>query len=248
MLSCAAVNDDSARPAPPLPPLPPVDPARAAGGADITPEAFAGFLTDGDVEVARWALLRALERRSRAEVYDTFVREAMRLVGERWISGRWTISEEHLASRTLGKVLAAVAPQPAPAGRIGPLAVLAGVAGEEHSIGLLALTHVLMEAGFEVADLGSDVPAEDLVRYVAKTQARLVAVTASTAAHEETLRATVAAVRAQPAPPAIVVGGRIATVADLSDIGADWIGSSLVDLDRWARAAARRLATEQDAG
>lgn len=247
MLSCAAVNDDPARSAPPLPPLPPVDPARAAGGADITPEAFAGFLTDGDVEVARWALVRALERRSRAEVYDTFVREAMRLVGERWISGRWTISEEHLASRTLGKVLAAVAPVPSPAGRIGPLAVLAGVAGEEHSIGLLALTHVLMEAGFEVADLGADVPAEDLVRYVAKTQARLVAVTASTAAHEETLRATVAAVRALPAPPAIVVGGRIATVADLTDTGADWIGSSLVDLDRWARATAARLASEADA-
>lgn len=228
-----------------LPFLPPVDPdaARSQDADAVTAEAFAGFLADGDEDVARWALTSRLAGRPRAVVYDSFVRDAMRLVGERWISGRWTISEEHLASRTLARVLGSVAPAPHPLDRIAPVAVLAGVAGEEHSIGLMTLAHVLAEAGFATADLGPDVPAQDLVRYAAKTQARLVALTASSPGREETLRDTVAALRALPGRPAIFVGGRIAETTDLDDLGADWVGTSLVDCDRAARALAGRLST-----
>jgi methanogenic corrinoid protein MtbC1 len=243
MLSWLTVSDDrDSRPG--LPFLPPVDPAaarQAAAGAEVTPEAFAGFLVDGDAEIVRWALQRQLAVRPRAEVYDTFVREAMRLVGERWVAGRWTISEEHLASRTLATALASVAPAETPAARLDPVAVLAGVAGEEHSIGLLTLTHVLQEAGFAVSDLGPNVPAEDLVRFVAKTEARLVALSATTVVREEMLRDAVAALRALPSSPAIIVGGRIADQADMTAIGADWAGTSLVDCARFARDLAIRL-------
>ena len=226
-----------------LPFLPPVDPtaARSQADADVTAEAFAGFLADGDDDVARWALTRQLAARPRAVVYDTFVRDAMRLVGERWIAGRWTISEEHLASRTLARVLGSVAPAPHPLDRDAPVAILAGVAGEEHSMGLMTLAHVLAEAGFATSDLGPDVPAEDLVRYAAKTQARLVALTASTSLREETLRDAVAALRALPARPALFVGGRIADLAELSDLGADWVGTSLVECHRAALTLAARL-------
>jgi len=226
-----------------LPFLPPVDPADAAPdiGAAVSPEAFAGFLADGDEEVARWALSRQLATRPRAVVYDTFVREAMRLVGERWVAGRWTISEEHLASRTLARVLAGLAPEASPADRLAPVAILAGVTGEEHSIGLMVLAHVLTGAGFAVHDLGPDVPAEDLVRFAAKARARLVALTATTAAREEAVRDTVAALRALPIPPAIIVGGRIAEVADLEDLDVEWSGVSLVECGRFSRGLAERL-------
>jgi methanogenic corrinoid protein MtbC1 len=248
MLSWRIVSDErDAQASRGLPFLPPVDPAQArpTAGAEVTAEAFAGFLADGDEEIARWALGRQLAARPRAEVYDTFVRDAMRLVGERWVSGRWTISEEHLASRTLGRVLTALAPETGPADRLDPVAILAGVAGEEHSIGLMALSHILTEAGFAVSDLGPDVPAEDLVRFTAKTEARLVALTASTSVREEMLRDTVAAVLALPRRPALIVGGRIAEVASLGDLGADWTGSSLVDCARFATELAGRLAREE---
>lgn len=245
MLSWLTVSDDhDARHG--LPFLPPVDPATArsgAAGAAVTAEAFAGFLVDGDEEIARWALQRQLAVRPRAEVYDTFVRDAMRLVGERWITGRWTISEEHLASRTLAAALTAVAPEDSPAARLDPVAVLAGVAGEEHSIGLLTLTHVLREAGFSVADLGANVPPDDLVRFVAKTDARLVALSASSLVREEMLRDTVVALRALPGRPAVIVGGRIADQADLTSIGADWTGTSLVGCARFARDLSIRLSS-----
>jgi len=218
-----------------MPVLPPIDPASVVvRGDDVSAEAFAGFLADGDEELALWALQIALGDTPRAQVYDTFVREAMAVVGERWQSGRWTISEEHLASRTLTRVLVSVAPAEGRAERIAPVAVLAGAAGEEHALGLLLLAHVLRESGFAVADLGPNVPADDLVRFVTKFGAQLVALTAAKTERAEALRDTVAALKALPVAPVVVVGGRIAETPAPSITGADWMGTSLREMARFA--------------
>ncbi len=195
---------------------------------------MAAFLTDGDEPVARWALNQLLDGQPRAVVYDTFLRDTMRIVGERWASGRWTISEEHLATQTLARVLTSLAPADSQAQRIGPQAVLAGVAGEEHAIGLILLDHLLREGGWSVAQLGPNVPVHDLVRFVAKFGARLVALTASNAERSETLHDTIVALRALPSAPKVMVGGRIVDVTDPSVLGADWTGTSVHEAARFA--------------
>lgn len=217
------------------PDFPPVDSATArVAPGDLTPEILAAFLTDGDEPLARWALRQVLQGGSRAHVYDTFVRDTMHIVGERWESGRWTVSEEHLATQTLARVLTALAPDDSRAERVGPQAVLAGVAGEEHAVGLILLDHLLRERGWSVAQLGPNVPADDLVRFAAKFEARLVALTASHGDRTQTLRDTVVALRALPVAPKIMVGGRIVDVADVSPIEADWTGTSVRDAARFA--------------
>jgi MerR family transcriptional regulator, light-induced transcriptional regulator len=230
-----------------MPSLPPVDPgaAGAAQGAP-TPEVFAGFLTDGDEELARWALELALRGRSRADTYDTFVREAMAIVGERWTSGRWTISEEHLATRTLMRVLASLAPEPTPVDRVAPVAALAGIAGEEHATGLMALDHVLREVGWATVDLGPNVPADDLVRFCAKWDARLVALSASLDERLPSLLDAVAAVRAQPVPPVVMVGGRIVETSEAARSAGDWAGASLRDAAHFASSVLERVMNERE--
>ena len=122
----------------PAPPLPPVDPRRADRLPPdvVTPEMLAGLLVEGDHDLVTWALQVALGGRSREDVYDTLIRDAMRLVGEGWHAGRWTVSEEHRATQTLVRALDDVAPETSPTDRIGPTAVLATVEGEQHAIGL----------------------------------------------------------------------------------------------------------------
>src|SRR5512144_1694800 len=119
--------------------MPPVDPAAAAVGLAKTysPELLASLLADGDDDLAAWTLEQGLADAPRAEVYDGLLRDAMRLVGQRWETGRWTVAEEHLASQTLLRALERLRPRSGADGRIGPLAVLAGVAGERHMIGLV---------------------------------------------------------------------------------------------------------------
>jgi methanogenic corrinoid protein MtbC1 len=237
------VNENFDRPV-----LPPVDPLRSLQPAPdaVTPEAFAALLVDGDVDLAVWALRVALSGRPRADVYDTLVHDAMRLIGESWSKGRWTISEEHLASHTLGSALAAVAPMVSPADRIGPLAVVSCVTGGEHSLGLITLEHVLRDAGWSVANLRQDVPPDDLARYAARAQASLVALSAALDLELDMIAEAVAALRAMPEPPSIMVGGRLAEIANLHALGVDWTGTSLRSAQRFANEVRLRLPATDD--
>ena len=217
-----------------LPFLPPVDPARAgtpAPATTLTPELLAGLLADGDDELAGWVLRSALEERSRAEVFDGLLRDAMTLIGQRWEEGRWTIAEEHLASQTVLRALDRIRLPAGPESRVGPLAVLAGVAGEHHGIGLICLDQVLREEGWSVANLGADVPAADLARFLARNRAELVALTASLPERTDSLRESVAAARSvRPDDPLpVMVGGSLADdQALMTSLGVSWAGTSLV--------------------
>ncbi len=218
-----------------VPALPPVDRTATDRLPDhaLTPELLASLLADGDDELAAWTLREALKEASRTAVYDGLLADAMRLIGERWSTGQWTVAEEHLASQTLLRALDRIRPDLGPEGRVGPLAVLAGVAGEHHMLGLVCLDHVLREAGWTVADLGADVPTTDLVRFVERNEARLVALTASDPERSETIAAVIEAIRATTdgagaAAIPIMLGGRLAGDAGIGHaLGADWTGTTL---------------------
>lgn len=235
----------------PAPPLPPVDPRRADRLPPdvVTPEMLAGLLVEGDHDLVTWALQVALGGRSREDVYDTLIRDAMRLVGEGWHAGRWTVSEEHRATQTLVRALDDVAPETSPTDRIGPTAVLATVEGEQHAIGLILLEHLLREDGWSVAYLGQSVPVDDLVRYVAREGCALVALSAALPERLGEVAHAVAALRAMPRPPAVMVGGRVLGAAGVvaganvsaADLGADWAGGTLRSARRFAADLLERI-------
>ncbi|MCU0482704.1 MAG: cobalamin-dependent protein [Chloroflexi bacterium] len=232
------------------PRLPPVEPppSRRVAPTTMTAEILATLLVEGDDELAAWALESALAERSRAEVFDGLLREAMALVGSRWREGRWSIADEHLASQTVIRTLDRIRPASTPESRVGPLAVLAGVAGEHHVIGLACLEQVLADAGWTVADMGPDLPAADLARYVAANEAALVGLTASHPERADVVREAVGAARAAAAPGhpvRILLGG--ALVADralVAELGPDFAGDSLVAAADYAR----RLVAELERG
>lgn len=232
----------------PPPFLPPVDAATAGRlpAESMSPELLAGLLADGDDELAAWTLSQALLDAPRADVFDGLLADAMRLVGERWSSGQWSVAEEHLASQTLLRALDRIRPDLGPEGRIGPLAVLAGVAGEQHMIGLVCLDQVLRERGWTVANLGADVPAEDLARFLARNEARLVAITASDPSRTEAATVTAATARREAPGIPVMLGGRLAAhpgVAEAAEV--DWSGESLADAARYADGVLDRLSTSE---
>ncbi len=228
------------------PRLPPVSPEAvdAGPGGSLSPEFLASLLVEGDDELVAWALRHALDERSRAEVFDDLLVGAMTIIGQRWADGQWSVAEEHLASQTIVRALDRIRPEQGPEARIGPVAVLAGVAGERHMIGLICLDQVLRDDGWAVANLGADVPAEDLARYVTRNEATLVAISASDPDRLETLIDTIAAVRAVRPDLSILLGGRIASRPGLAEtLGVDWAGTSLADA---AVAAAGVVATSAE--
>lgn len=227
------MNDEPEAPA-----LPRVDPTAddEALAAAYSPELLASLLADGDDDLAAWTIGHALAEAPRAAVYDGLVTDAMRLVGERWRAGEWGIAEEHLASRTLLRTLERIRPEVGAEGRIGPLAVLAGAAGEHHMIGLVCLEHLLVENGWTVANLGADVPAADLGTFVQRNDASLVALTASRDDRRPVIAETVGTVRtaARHRLP-VMLGGALGAQPDIAAaLDLDWAGASLTEALRFA--------------
>jgi methanogenic corrinoid protein MtbC1 len=234
-----------------MPPLPPVDASAASrdAGTAMTPELLAGLLADGDDELAAWALANALERLPREQVYDGLLRDAMALIGARWRDGSWGIAEEHAATQALTRALDRLAPPRGPMLRVGPVALVAGVREERHTLGLVCLAHILEEAGWSVVNLGGDEPADDLARFAAQMQPALVGLTASNPERAGAVAEAVAALRALPLarPVAIMLGGRFAADPDaVASLGVDWAGTSLTDAADYAQALAERLVAEGD--
>jgi methanogenic corrinoid protein MtbC1 len=230
-----------------MPNLPPVDPARGAepfAASTFTPDLLASLLADGDDELAAWTLRSALAEQGRAVAFDGLLRDAMHLVGEHWSSGRWTVAEEHLASQTVLRALERIRPPQGPESRVGPLAVLAGVAGEHHGLGLACLDQVLRDDGWIVANLGPDVPPADLALFLARNDAALLALSASLPDREPAVREAVAAARAARTdqPFSIMLGGAIASDPALAErLDVDFLAGSLVDAARFAGAVADSL-------
>jgi methanogenic corrinoid protein MtbC1 len=162
----------------------------------------------------------------------------MGLVGDRWAAGQWTVAEEHLASRTLLRALERIRPELGPEHRIGPVAVLAGVAGEQHMIGLVCLEQVLAEDGWTVANLGADLPAEDLGAFVSRNDVDLVALSASDPARVGDLAESIRRVRIASSGRRVpvVVGGRIVAHPGIRDaVGAEELVPSVADALAFAR-------------
>jgi methanogenic corrinoid protein MtbC1 len=225
-----------------LPPkLPPVDASHADVPASaLTPELLAGLLADGDDELAAWTLRHALEAEPRVAVFDGLLRQAMVLVGDRWQTGQWTIAEEHLASRTLLRALEQVRPPMRPEQRVGSPAVLAGVAGEQHMIGLVCLEQILVEAGWTVANLGADLPSADLGQFVQRNEVALVAISANASARRSAVADSIEAVRltAGDRHIPVMLGGGIADEPRIgAEVGADAVVPSLAEALAFANAS-----------
>ena len=222
-------------PLPGLPPLQPVDPTGPDGLE--TPEFLASLLADGDDELAAWVVGRALAERGRAEVYDQVVRPAMQLVGDRWKSGEWSISVEHLASVALSSALSRLRRPDDPESRIGPTAVLAAPEHEQHTAGLVCLAQVLADDGWQVENLGANVPAEDLVGFVSGRTVDLVALSIGTAERLPALQKTLNALRDGTASGRlpIMVGGHGVVGAEGSIRGANLVAGSLAEAEAFAK-------------
>jgi MerR family transcriptional regulator, light-induced transcriptional regulator len=218
---------------PSLPGLAPTDGAAAAEGLE-TPEFLASLLADGDDELAAWVVGRALAGRPRAEVYDAMVRPAMALIGDRWESGEWPISVEHLATVALTGALSRLRPADDPETRIGPTAILAAPEHEQHTAGLFCLSQVLEDAGWHVENLGANVPADELAKFVAGRTVDLVALSIGTPERLPALQAAIDALRSNPATAGlpVMVGGNGVAGAKIG--GASLVAGSLAEAEAYA--------------
>ena len=126
------------------------------------------------------------------EVYLDLVAPAMVSIGRRWESGELDVAVEHRASVIAGRLVGRLGHRFLRRGRNRGTVVLGAPAGERHSLPLALLADLLRGAGWDVSDLGSDVPAPSFVLAAARAeQLTVVGVSISTQESTRSAEATI---------------------------------------------------------
>ena len=100
--------------------------------------------------------------------------------------------------------------------------VIATVKGDVHDIGKNIVKVIMENYGFNMIDLGRDVPVEDVVKAVVDGNVKLVGLSALMTTTLASMKETIAAVKAAAPDCKVMVGGAVLTEDYAAEIGADF--------------------------
>jgi 5-methyltetrahydrofolate--homocysteine methyltransferase len=184
---------------------------------------------EGD-DVTTVALTRTAlgEGANPADIVNQGLQPGLIIVGERFSSGEFFIPEMLLAARAVSRALDILRPliTDARSVTIGRV-VLGTVAGDIHDIGKNLVGMLLQGAGFEVMDLGTNVPPEKFVAAVRENCPDILGLSALLTTTMPAMKAAIEAIAAAGVRDQvkIVVGGAPVTQHFAERIGADGYGA-----------------------
>jgi len=147
---------------------------------------------------------------------------AMDIVGEKFKNNEIFVPEMLISAKAMKKGVEVLKPHLATgaAGALGKV-VIGTVAGDLHDIGKNLVAMMIESAGFEVIDLGVDVPVEKFVEAAAAEGVKIVACSALLTTTMPAMEATVAALKATGKDYKIMVGGAPINQEYADKLGAD---------------------------
>lgn len=146
-------------------------------------------------------------RLSVPEALDGVLVPAQRELGRMWHQGAIGVAEEHFGSVVTAKVLARAMAHARPAEPNGRTVVVASVARDAHDFGVQVVAAFYELEGWRSICLGGNTPIEDLVQFVARFDADLVALGATLEEQREVASRTIQALRAARPGQKVIVGG-----------------------------------------
>ena len=159
------------------------------------------------------------------ELVDEALIPALDIVGVKYEKGKLFLPQllqaASAAQSAFDEIKTAIA-QRGGAGASKGRIVLAPVKGDVHDIGKNIVKVILENYGFEVIDLGRDVPVETVVETVREKDVHLVGLSALMTTTLKSMEETIAALHAAKLDCKVMVGGAVLTPEYAEKIGADW--------------------------
>ena len=181
------------------------------------------LVSRGKAKLVGAAVAEAIEEGCAPEEILNAMIGAMDVVGEKFKNGEIFVPEMLIAAKAMKKGVEVLKPHLASgaAGALGKV-VIGTVAGDLHDIGKNLVAMMIESAGFEVIDLGVDVPVEKFVEAYDES-VKIIACSALLTTTMPALEATVAALNAAPfrGNVKVMVGGAPITKEFADKIGAD---------------------------
>ncbi len=188
---------------------------------------------------------------SPVDVIAEGISPAMGEVGQLFEEGEYFVPELLIAARATKEVFAILRPLLAetgarPAGRV----LLATVEGDLHDIGKNLVGMMLEGAGFEVVDLGVDIPASRFVSAVEAERPQIVGLSALLTTTMPAMKTTLEALDAAGlrSQVKVMVGGAPVTQRYADSIGADGYGDTATAAVELARSLIGRQDAEASQG
>lgn len=202
------------------------------GGINILAEVEKAISDLADVEVVKSTVMRALKSGAKPMDVVNAMSSGLETVGSKYERGEYFLSELIMAgilSAEISKILKPYleSSMTEPFGKV----VLATVKGDVHDIGKNIVGMMLSSAGFEVLDLGVDVPSEKIVETVREEKPDIVAMSCLlTIAMDEMKNVIDTMGRAGLRDKVrVLVGGRPVTREIAEEIGADAYASNAIE-------------------
>jgi excisionase family DNA binding protein len=167
-------------------------------------------------------------------VYIDIISPAMQSIGARWAAGELDVAVEHRATGIALRIIGRLGPRFSRRGRRRGSIIIGAPPGERHSLPISLVADLLRGEGWEVSDLGADMPIDSFVRAALEADdlaAVLVSVTGTD--HVESAGNLVAALQTALAgrDTRVVVGGAAIRDAEhAASLGADLWAATARDL------------------
>lgn len=191
-----------------------------------TEDALFEAVRRGLKDEARTAAEASLASREPLDVVNTSLIPALDVVGDGFEKGTIFLPQllqaATAAQAAFEAVKAKIAAQGKPTSSNKGKIVVATVKGDVHDIGKNIVRVILENYGYDVLDLGRDVPPERVVEAVRTTGAKLVGLSALMTTTVPNMKATIDALHAAKLDCKVWVGGAVLTPGYAKEIGADF--------------------------
>jgi len=189
-------------------------------------EEVAAAVEKGKVKIVAGLTQEALDAGfSAGQILNEGMIGAMAVVGEKFKNNEIFVPEMLIAARAMKKGVEVLTPYLKAAGTESKGKLILGtVAGDLHDIGKNLVGMMIEGAGFEVIDLGVDVPAEKFIECMkANPDCKIVALSALLTTTMPAIKDTIEAIKASGLRDTvkIMIGGAPVTQAFADEIGAD---------------------------
>ncbi len=143
-------------------------------------ERIRNAVVNGDVETAKEGVKKGLEANIPAKELLNALLEGMNIVGDLFDKGEYFLPQVMLAADAMTESIKILEPELTKGGEATSAGkvVIGTIEGDIHDIGKNLVAIMLRGNGFEVYDLGKDVPAEEFIKKAKEVSADIIAVSA----------------------------------------------------------------------
>lgn len=215
----------------------PPQPAAAAPEAANTPEEqLTEIIRRGFIDRAAPVTEQLLESREPLDIVEGVVIPALEIVGKDYETGRSFLPQLIRSADTVSAAFDVLKKAMSKGGQVicyGRI-LLATVEGDIHDIGKNIVKVLLGNYGYEIIDLGKDVPVETVVETARRENVRMVGLSALMTTTVANMERTIKALREAGLICEIAVGGAVLTADYAKKIGADCYCKEAMDTVRAA--------------